>query len=297
MEIITEIDMLRKRLNEIRKEHNKPDVQVGLVPTMGALHAGHMSLIQKAKQMTDIVVLTIFVNPIQFGPTQDFENYPRDEQKDIRMAKDDGVHLLFMPTVKQMYPTSTCTHVHVSQQLTSFMCGISRPGHFDGVATVVSKLFHIIQPDAAFFGMKDAQQVAVIKQMVYDLNFPIQIVVCPTVREADGLALSSRNVHLNREERQQATLLAQALFHAKSRTKLDEDVSAGELLQDVQAMVCKSPLAKVDYVEIVTFPTFIRLKPEAKVNEYHEVLLALAVTFGTTRLIDNMFIKKKHVIL
>ncbi len=213
MQVIQHITDLRQSIRSRRAE--QPSLRVGFVPTMGFLHEGHASLLEAARRSCDIVVLSIFVNPLQFGPNEDFERYPRDEERDLAVAEQAGTDIVFLPQVAEMYPQPIKTMVSV-REVTTRLCGASRPGHFDGVATVVAKLFHIVQPDAAFFGMKDAQQVAVIEQMVLDLNLPVEIVPCPTIREADGLAKSSRNVYLNEEERKQATVLSAALREAET---------------------------------------------------------------------------------
>jgi pantoate--beta-alanine ligase len=260
---------------------------------MGYLHQGHASLIRAAKVKTDIVVVSIFVNPIQFGPGEDFETYPRDEARDLAAAEAAGADLVFLPSVDTMYPKPTKTKIAVSE-VTSGLCGASRPGHFDGVTTVVGKLFHIVQPDYAFFGMKDAQQVAVIEQMVYDLNFNVTIVPCPIIREEDGLALSSRNVYLSPEERTQALVLSRSLRETKEAVKTGRIRTAGEAKELLTQTIGESPLAVIDYVEIANFPELSPLAAETAILEQEEsVLMALAVKFGKTRLIDNCLIQPK----
>lgn len=261
---------------------------VGFVPTMGYLHEGHASLIRKAREECAVVVLSIFVNPIQFGPNEDFGRYPRDPDKDLALASANGADIVFMPEVEEMYPQPIKTKVSVSGGITDKLCGASRPGHFDGVATVVSKFFHIVEPDRAYFGMKDAQQVAVIEQMVRDLNFNVTIVRCPIVRESDGLALSSRNIYLSQDERKQALVLSQSLQKAEEwMQELGSDFTA--LKKRVAAHIQTSPLADIDYVEIVTYPDMQRLDDTLVKTENGpvSVLIALAVKFGSTRLIDN----------
>lgn len=279
---------------EIRSLKAAKDVgTVGLVPTMGYLHEGHASLIRAAKEKTGVVVVSIFVNPIQFGPGEDFETYPRDEQRDLAEAENAGADLVFLPTVDTMYPQPTKTKIAVSE-VTSGLCGASRPGHFDGVTTVVGKLFNIVQPDYAFFGMKDAQQVAVIQQMVYDLNFNVTIVPCPIVREEDGLALSSRNVYLSPEERTQALVLSRSLREAKEAVESGRIRTAGEAKRFLTTRISKSPLAVIDYVEVAAFPALAPLADGEPVIEHNEsVLMALAVKFGRTRLIDNCLLHSK----
>lgn len=284
MEVIQSIADLRSRIREYRR---KNDGSVGFVPTMGYLHEGHASLLRKARSQSGLVVLSIFVNPLQFGPGEDFERYPRNTERDLEVAEAAGADLVFMPSVSEMYPTPTRTTVAVSG-LTSRLCGASRPGHFDGVATVVSKLFHIVQPDQAFFGLKDAQQVAVIQQMVQDLNLPVDIVPCPTLREQDGLAMSSRNVYLSDEERKQALVLSQALDKAKEFVQSRPNFNAAELESLVRNHIATAPLAVIDYAEVLAFPT---LEPFENSTHIDSIILALAVKFGKTRLIDNVIIQ------
>lgn len=258
--------------------------KIGLVPTMGYLHQGHVSLFEQAKRDVDLVVASIFVNPLQFGINEDYSTYPRDLERDVALAEHAGVDYLFLPDVAEMYPKPILTQVSV-KNITDSMCGRSRPGHFDGVATVVSKLFHIIQPEVAYFGQKDAQQIAVIQQMVMDLNMPVQIKSCPTLREEDGLAMSSRNVYLSPEERSQAVILYQSLQQAMGLIKQGE-LSAERLKQVMADKIASQNLADIDYIEIRQFPSL----------EYNEKLegkslLALAVKFGQTRLIDNLIVE------
>lgn len=284
MEVIHSIADLRSRISEYRR---KNDGSVGFVPTMGYLHEGHASLLRKARSQSGLVVLSIFVNPLQFGPGEDFERYPRNTERDLEVAEAAGADLVFMPTVSEMYPTPTRTTVAVSG-LTSRLCGASRPGHFDGVATVVSKLFHIVQPDQAFFGLKDAQQVAVIKQMVQDLNLQVEIVPCPTLREKDGLAMSSRNVYLSDEERKQALVLSQALDKAKEFVQARNNFEAVELESLVRNHITSAPLAVIDYAEVLAFPS---LEPFENSTHTDSIIFALAVKFGKTRLIDNVILQ------
>lgn len=280
-ELRLEIEVLRKKALAEGKT-----AAVGFVPTMGYLHNGHASLMQKARSECDTVVLSIFVNPIQFGPNEDFDRYPRDPERDLSLAEANGVDLVFMPDVREMYPQPIKTKVIVSD-ITDKLCGASRPGHFDGVATVVSKLFHIVQPDKAYFGMKDAQQVAVIQQMVTDLNMNVDVVRCPIVREANGLALSSRNVYLSPEERKQALVLSQSLGLAAGWLK----EAAGDVAQvkkQIEDHIRTSPLAAIDYIEIVAYPSLISAESLNEAERKNtDLLVALAVAFGKTRLIDN----------
>ncbi|MFD0694793.1 pantoate--beta-alanine ligase [Paenibacillus sp. GCM10027628] len=285
MEVIQSIADLRARIRSYRR---KNDQSVGFVPTMGFLHEGHASLIRKAREQSGLVVLSIFVNPLQFGPNEDFERYPRNAERDLQVAEAAGVDIVFMPDVKEMYPGPMRTNVSVTG-LTSRLCGASRPGHFDGVATVVSKLFNIVQPDQAFFGLKDAQQVAVIQQMVNDLNMPVEIIPCPTLRESDGLAMSSRNVYLSDEERKQALVLSQALQKAKDYVQANANFTAVELNRLVNEHIATAPLAKIDYVEVLEYPT---LEPfeSSYLSDLSSIIIALAVKFGNTRLIDNLIL-------
>lgn len=295
MKLVKEINVLRSHLKEItfKAAQGGKQLQVGFVPTMGYLHAGHASLLRQARQENDIVVLSIFVNPIQFGANEDLDKYPRDFEADMTLAGQMGVDIVFMPTPEEMYPTPTKTHVKVSQ-LTDLLCGASRPGHFDGVTTVVSKLFHIVSPNVAYFGQKDAQQLAVITQMVRDLNLDVKIVPCPIVREQDGLALSSRNVYLSDDERQAALVLSQSLELAKSLTSSSNSVSIGQLRDSVTNHIKTEPLAKIDYVTLTSFPGLEELEDELKYSDIQgDILLALAVKFGNTRLIDNVILTKK----
>jgi len=286
MIVIRSIQELMDHLSEQRKQQN--DLAVGLVPTMGYLHAGHVSLITRAKQTCQYVVLSIFVNPIQFGPNEDFDKYPRDEARDLQIAEQAGVDVAFLPSVEEMYPSPIKTKVAVSD-LTTALCGASRPGHFDGVTTVVSKLFHIVQPKQAFFGLKDAQQVAVINQMVVDLNMPVQIIPCPILREEDGLALSSRNVYLSTEEREQALVLSESLAAAEQLVRDGQVVKAGDLQAFVRKHIEQSRVAQIDYVEVLSYP---RLEPLNELCSASDglIIIALAVKFGKTRLIDNTII-------
>lgn len=284
MDIVTTIDEMRQMRAEMK------DLTIGFVPTMGFLHEGHLSLIKKARQQCDRVVVSIFVNPLQFGPQEDLETYPRDIARDAKLAEKAGVDILFTPTVPEMYPRPALTRVVVSE-VTEGMCGAKRPGHFDGVTTVVAKLFHIVQPQQAYFGEKDVQQLAVIQQMVNDLNMPVKIVPCPTVREADGLALSSRNVYLSEEERKQATVLYRALQQAKEHILRREWQSGEQVENGVYQLIFKEPLAEIDYVEIRTFPELAR----AQSLHRESYVIGVAVRFGRTRLIDNIFITEKEL--
>jgi len=255
--------------------------RLGFVPTMGALHAGHLSLIRAAKAACGIVAASIFVNPTQFGPKEDFAKYPRDFESDVELLKSEGVDLLFAPSVEEMYPPGAITWVAV-EGLSDKLDGRSRPGHFRGVATVVSKLFHIVEPDAAFFGQKDAAQVAIIRRMVRDLNLPVEICVCPIVREPDGLAMSSRNAYLDSQQRQQALVLRRSLLEVERMFQHGER-SVAKLIEAAREEFRSEPSVKVDYVEIVDPET---LDPVAELVE--GALVAVAAFVGTTRLIDKI---------
>ncbi len=255
--------------------------RVGLVPTMGNLHDGHASLCRQAASETQFVVATIFVNPIQFGPGEDFASYPRTPQEDREICAQAGVDLIFAPSVETMYPAGSCTRVQV-EETEKPLCGQNRPGHFVGVATVLTKLFHLVPADIAYFGLKDYQQCLVIEKMVEDLDFPLQIRKCPIVREADGLAMSSRNRYLSPEERSQASVLKRSLDQAAAEFARGER-HVSRLRQAILDTIATAPLGKVDYVEILDART---LEP-VNVAE-RPVVAALAVRFGKARLIDNM---------
>lgn len=258
---------------------------IGLVPTMGYLHAGHMSLVKEARATCDRVVVSIFVNPTQFGVGEDFESYPRDLEKDSRMLADSQVDALFAPTISDMYPPGYNTFVEVGGEISSKLCGRTRPGHFRGVTTVVTKLFHICVPDIAFFGQKDAQQVMILEKMVEELNFPLQIKRVPIVREADGLAMSSRNVYLSPELRLEALVLNRSLQAARDLIQAGERSSARvkELLEQT---IRTSPHAEIVYAEIYDYRDLTDVE-----TIKGPVLIALAVKFGTTRLIDNLIVE------
>jgi pantoate--beta-alanine ligase len=256
---------------------------IGFVPTMGALHEGHLSLIRRCRSDCDVTVISIFVNPLQFGPGEDMERYPRQEKDDLTACQAERADLVFIPSPEAMYPRPTKTRVQVSE-LTEGLCGESRPGHFDGVATVVAKLFHIIQPAAAYFGQKDGQQAAVIQQMVRDLNMPIRIVVCPTVREADGLALSSRNAYLTPIERQRAPALYRSLQRAESLIRQGEHYPPA-IVEQMRADLHEAGLVGIDYIAIVDAET---MQPCDVLRG--RVMVALAVHVGSARLIDNVVV-------
>ncbi|AGK98725.1 pantoate--beta-alanine ligase [Clostridium pasteurianum] len=265
---------------KIIKAWKKDGLTVGLVPTMGFLHEGHESLVKKAAAENDKVVVSIFVNPIQFGPNEDLEAYPRDLDKDKLVCEKANADLIFNPSPEEMYFDNAVTSVAV-KELTEGLCGSKRPVHFQGVCTVVSKLFNIVTPDRAYFGEKDAQQLAVIKRMVQDLNFDIDIVGCPIVREEDGLAKSSRNTYLSRDERKAAVILNESLNLAKEALKSGEQY-ASKLTGIISKKISSEPLAKIDYIEIVDS---LELKPVCKISS--SILVAIAIYIGNTRLIDN----------
>lgn len=288
LKIIREINELRQEIRQFRKF--QPDATVGFVPTMGYLHDGHASLLKRSAVENGLTVLSIFVNPLQFGPSEDLDRYPRDEARDLAVAESSGVNIVFFPSVQEMYPTKQHTTVHVAD-VTERLCGGSRPGHFDGVATVVVKLLNIVAPDRAYFGLKDAQQIAVVATMVRDLNMPVEIMPCPTVREPDGLALSSRNVYLSQEQRTQALVLSRSL--GKVKGWIDEGMTGAELIRRLTEEIQQQPLADIDYVEAVTYPDMQPLDGQQPAHEANfPILVALAVRFGSTRLIDNILIEQ-----
>lgn len=276
MKIAGTVAEVREQVKQWRKE----GLTVGLVPTMGFLHEGHKSLIDRAVKENDRVVVSVFVNPTQFGPNEDFESYPRDMDKDSALCEAAGASLIFHPEPSEMYLDGYSTFVDMST-LTGGLCGKTRPIHFRGVCTVVSKLFNIVTPDRAYFGQKDAQQLAVIRHMVRDLNFGIEIVGCPIIREEDGLAKSSRNTYLNAGERAAATILSKALKEGKAALESGER-DAAKVKQIVTDKINSEKLSKIDYVEIVDWNN---LEPVEKVTA--DVLCAVAVYIGKTRLIDN----------
>jgi len=271
-----------KELRDLLKNLKKEGKSVGFVPTMGFLHEGHKSLMVKARRENDILVASVFVNPTQFGPGEDLEAYPRNIDGDKEIMQSAGVDYIFYPTVEEMYPNGYNTYVNVEGSLTTRMCGASREGHFKGVATVVSKLFNLCVPDRAYFGMKDAQQVSVIQRMVEDMNFDLEIVPCPIVRESDGLALSSRNVYLDEQQRKDALVLSRSL--ARAREMIGEGILDAHLIHDeMKALVDEITYTKIDYIEILNAKT---LEPLQLVTG--DVLIALAVWVGKPKLLDNI---------
>jgi len=277
MKVIEKIDDMKR----LRKQLTEP---VGFVPTMGYLHKGHLALVRWARTENPSLVISIFVNPTQFGPQEDFNQYPRDTERDLALLEKERVDIVFMPSVDEMYPPQFNSWVEVGK-ITERLEGASRPGHFRGVTTVVAKLFNIIQPTRAYFGQKDAQQVVVIKKMVAELNMNLEIVTVPTMREPDGLAISSRNTYLNPEERKAATVLYQAISLAQ-KLWLQGETNAQAIRQQMLALIQKEPLATIDYVSITDTKTLDELdtvKPPA--------LVSLAVKIGNTRLIDNVVLE------
>ena len=273
-----------KEIKDILKREKALDKTIGLVPTMGFLHEGHVSLIKMSSSKDDITIVSIFVNPTQFGPNEDYDMYPRDLKRDVCVAKGAGADIIFAPSVEEMYPKGFKTYVEV-EKLTEVLCGKSRPGHFRGVATVVAKLFNIIRPDRAYFGLKDAQQYIVVKKMAEDLNMDVEIVPCPIVREEDGLAMSSRNIYLSKEEREAALSLSGSLFEAEDMIKNGERNSK-KILERIYDIISGENLASIDYIEAVNADTL------EKVSEIKgKVLIALAVKIGNTRLIDNIMVE------
>ena len=278
MQIIETQEELRLKIKEARQK----GLTIGFVPTMGYLHQGHLSLMHRARQENDIVVVSIFVNPTQFGPNEDLEAYPRDTERDSSLMLKEKVDLAYFPSVQQLYPEGYATYVEVAGPMTQALCGRSRPTHFRGVATIVTKLFHLTQPHKAYFGQKDAQQVAVIQQMVKDLDFDLEVVVCPTVREADGLAMSSRNAYLSPRHRTDAVILSASLFEAREMIAKGER-RASVLMEHIASRIGKVPDAAIDYVEVVDAQHLTDVEVLSG-----EILIAVAVKLGGTRLIDNL---------
>ena len=277
MRVVTTI----KEMREIIREKKAEQVSIGFVPTMGYLHDGHIALIRRARAENDIVVVSIFVNPLQFGPDEDFDIYPRDLERDKKISAKEKVDFIFHPSAEEMYPGTLSVKVIV-QDRTDVLCGKSRPGHFDGVATVLTKLFHIVQPDRVYMGMKDAQQVAVVEGLISDFNFPIELIPVDTVREEDGLAKSSRNVHLTPEEREQAPHLYKSLLEAK-KLILEGERDEVKIVSHMRDYITEKTDADIDYIEIYSFPQLKKLdRLEGR------MIIALAVKFSKVRLIDNI---------
>lgn len=281
MKVVKTISEVR----EIVKDWRKQGLTVGLVPTMGYLHEGHQSLISKSASQNDKTVVSVFVNPIQFGPTEDLATYPRDLNRDMQKVEEAGGDLIFNPEPSEMYPEHFTSFIDTTET-TQLLCAVTRPTHFRGVCTVVGKLFNIVAPDRAYFGQKDAQQLATIKRFARDLNFDIEIIPCPIVREDDGLAKSSRNTYLSPEERKAALILSQSLAKGKSAIEAGER-DAQKVIDIIRQNIETEPLAKTDYVEVVDFENIQRVKQISG-----ETLVAIAVYIGKTRLIDNFIVCK-----
>lgn len=286
MKITEYIDTLRENISEAR-QHGKTVI---LIPTMGYLHYGHLAMVEHARKQDEdhekiYIVMSIFVNPLQFGPNEDFEKYPRDLIRDSRLAQEAGVDILFVPSVEEMYPSGqSLTQVSVSR-ITEVLCGAHRPGHFQGVTTVVMKLFNIALPDAAYFGQKDYQQYVVIRQMVTDLNIPVQLIAFPIVREADGLAMSSRNAYLNEQDRKQAPILHQALTEGAGLIQAGEN-NPEIIKKQIEQRIRNGSNGKIEYIEILNAKNLAAVE-----SIRYPVIIALAVYFGTTRLIDNVVVE------
>jgi len=272
-----------KELQTLIEREKKKGKIIGLVPTMGYLHSGHISLIKRAKKDCGIVVVSIYVNPTQFGPGEDYQRYPRDLERDKKLAKEAGTDILFVPSDEEIYPDSFHTYIQV-EELSGRLCGVSRPIHFRGVATIVAKLFNIVKPTKAYFGWKDAQQLIILKKMVKDLNMDVEVVGLPTVREKDGLAISSRNKYLSKQERKIAPILYQALVKAKKMVNSGENDSA-RVLQQAKDLIKKKKGVKIDYLKAINL---IDLKDAKKIKK--NTLIAIAAWIGKTRLIDNVII-------
>ncbi|ABQ47672.1 pantothenate synthetase [Thermotoga petrophila RKU-1] len=276
MKIIETIEEMKKFSEEMREKKKT----IGFVPTMGYLHEGHLSLVRRARDENDVVVVSIFVNPTQFGPNEDYERYPRDFERDRKLLEKENVDCIFHPSVEEMYPPDFSTYVEETK-LSKHLCGRSRPGHFRGVCTVVTKLFNIVKPHRAYFGQKDAQQFRVLRRMVRDLNMDVEMIECPIVREPDGLAMSSRNVYLSPEERQQALSLYQSLKIAEN-LYLNGERDAEKIKEEMIKHLSRFDKVKIDYVEIVDEET---LEPVEKIDR--KVIVAVAAWVGNARLIDN----------
>lgn len=281
MQIIQSKNELRKAVKSVKSKGET----IGFVPTMGFLHQGHLSLIRRAREENNIVVVSIFVNPIQFSPNEDLDAYPRDAQRDSDLMIEETVDIAFLPTVDVLYPKGYTTYVEVEGNMTQVLCGRSRPTHFRGVTTIVTKLFNLVSPDRAYFGQKDAQQAAVIQQMVRDLDFDLQVVVCPIVREADGLAMSSRNTYLTPRHRAGAPILNRALLDTKQLIVKGER-NAAKVRRNIKKQISGIEDATIDYVAVVNAHNLEEMEMLSG-----EMLVALAVKFGRTRLIDNLRIE------
>lgn len=277
MKVITSISQMQKEIQSLKNDK----LSIGYVPTMGYLHEGHVRLVKRAREENDIVIMSIFVNPLQFGPNEDLDAYPRDFERDSEIAKNEKVDYIFYPSVEEMYPSKPSVTL-VVQKRVDVLCGSSRPGHFDGVATVLAKLFHIIQPTRAYFGMKDAQQVAVVDGLITDLHFPIELIPVETVREEDGLAKSSRNVRLTSKEREEASVLYKSLKEAEKQIRAGErDIDV--IILNMKNTISSNSSGAVEYIEIYSYPELENLEVlEGK------IIIAIAVKFTNARLIDNL---------
>ena len=285
MKVLNTVEQVRQACKEQRQNGKS----IGLVPTMGALHAGHASLIKAASEENNFVVVSVFVNPTQFAPTEDLSSYPRTLEADCTLAEQMGAHAVFAPTPKEMYPFGEgATWVEVKGNITKVLCGRSRPTHFRGVTTVVSKLFNIVQPDRAYFGQKDGQQAQIINRMVEDMFIPLELRIMPIVREEDGLALSSRNVYLSGEQRKAALVLSKSLHAARHMIEAGEK-DAGKVLECIKSMIGSETMAVIDYAELYSFPNLEEFTGQMQ----GKVFIALAVKFGNTRLIDNIVVEAK----
>lgn len=287
MQVIRSVKSLQRLIQKAKARSQR----IGFVPTMGALHDGHASLMRRCRKDNSLAVVSIFVNPKQFGPREDFRKYPRMEEADRILAKKAGVDILFCPSENEMYPDDHLTYIDV-EKITKPLCGRSRPGHFRGVATVVGKLLNMVMPDVLYLGQKDAQQALIIKRMIRDLNFPVQVKVCPIVRDADGLALSSRNRYLTEKQRREAVILYQSLREAKKRilegerrAPLSGRLRTGKIAGMIRSRVTRNTSGRIDYVECVDAETL-----ESLTRAGGKIMIALAVHFGKTRLIDNMIV-------
>lgn len=281
MKVVTTIPQLKSIVHQSKKEGKS----IGLVPTMGYLHEGHLALASKAREENNLVVMSIFVNPTQFGPNEDFESYPRDLERDTKLAESVGVDIIFAPSVEEMYPEDGGISIRAGRQ-SELLCGASRPGHFDGVLQVVAKLFHLAEPTRAYFGQKDAQQVAIIQTLVRDFNFPLEIRTLPIVRETDGLAKSSRNVYLTEQERAEAPAINEALIMAKEEFLLNGHAAAA--IELASQHIANKTSGKIDYIEFLSYPDL-----RAVTENTNHFLLATAVYIGKTRLIDNIIFSAK----
>lgn len=280
---ITELQQITTNLKKSKKS-------IGFVATMGYLHEGHETLMTAARDKNDIVIASIFVNPLQFGLTEDFDSYPRDEERDISIAKKAGVNLLFIPDVKEMYPQKGLIEMKITERV-NVLCGRSRPGHFDGVITVLTKLFHIVQADRTYFGLKDAQQVAVVDALITYFNFPVQLVGIPTIRESDGLAKSSRNIRLSVSEREEAKFLYQALQRGQNLI-VDGENNPAMIVKEVKSILENKTSGKIDYVELLSYPELHQVE-----DTNQQLILAVAVQFDEARLIDNLIIDSEGNII